>query len=141
MASTCSRATWRRRAKSTPWFSISSRFQPKPTPKVKRPADTVSRLATALAVASGSCWATRQMPVPTRRRSVTEAAAARATKGSRHRRYCSGSSASPVGGGVSRLVGMWVCSGTHRESKPRSSAARASSATAMERSVAKMVTP
>ena len=43
--------------------------------------------------------------------SVTAAAAASATNGSRVRLYSSGSSASPVGGGVRRLTGMCVCSG------------------------------
>src|SRR5947208_11522852 len=36
---------------------------------------------------------------------------------------------------------MWVCSGTHIESKPRSRKATARSTGSIERSVAKMVTP
>ena len=43
--------------------------------------------------------------------------------------------------GVSRLVGMCACSGNQIDSKPRSSAARASSAGFMASSVAKMNTP
>ena len=65
----------------------------------------------ALAVTIGSRWAGRAMPVPRVIRSVTAAAAARATNGSSVRLYSSSSSASPVGGGVIRLTGMWVCSG------------------------------
>ena len=68
-------------------------------------------MASALAVTIGSRWAGRAMPVPSVMRSVTAAAAARATSGSRVRLYSSGSSGSPVGGGVRRLTGMWVCSG------------------------------
>ena len=52
-----------------------------------------SRVATALAVTMGSRWAGRAMPVPRRMRSVTAAAAARATNGSSVRLYSSGSSA------------------------------------------------
>ena len=65
----------------------------------------------ALAVTIGSRWASTQMPVPSRIRSVTAAAAASVTSGSSVRLYSSASSASPVGGGVRRLMGMWVCSG------------------------------
>jgi hypothetical protein len=98
-------------------------------------------VATALAVTIGSRWATRQIPVPRRIRSVTAAAVARATKGSRVRRYSSGSSAAPVGGGVRREVGMWVCSGRNSEANPRASASRARSAGGGVRSVANTVTP
>ena len=69
------------------------------------------------------------------------AAAASATSGSTERLYSSASTSSPVGGGVRRLVGMWVCSGIQTESNPRSSASRASSCTGIDRSVAKIVTP
>ena len=68
-------------------------------------------MATALAVTIGSRWAGSAMPVPSRMRSVTALAAASATNGSSVRLYSSGSSAAPVGGGVRRLTGMWVCSG------------------------------
>ena len=51
------------------------------------------------------------------------------------------SSASPVGGGVRRLVGMCVCSGRYSESKPRSSAARANSSEPIVWSVTNIVTP
>ena len=50
IASTCSRARARRLRKSTPWLAISSRFQPKPMPKTKRPLAMRSSVATALAV-------------------------------------------------------------------------------------------
>jgi hypothetical protein len=110
MASTCSRATARRRAGSTPWWDISSSFQPTPIPNTKRPPDSTSRLATALAVTMGSRCATRQIPVPSWMRSVTAAAAVRARNGSCVRLYSSGSSP-PAGYGVRRLTGMWVCSG------------------------------
>jgi len=59
-------------------------------------------------------------------RAVTAAAAASAPNGSTVRLYSSGSVASPVGGGVRRLVGMWVCSGIYNEWKPRASTSRAS---------------
>ncbi len=68
----------------------------------------------------------RQMPVPTRSFLVAAAAAMRETKGSWVCAYSLGSG-SPEGNGVRRLVGMCVCSGTKSDSKPRSSAARASS--------------
>ena len=71
---------------------------------------------------------------------VALAAAPSATSGSSDRLYFSGSSA-PLGCGVVRLVGMWVCSGSHSESRPRSSAARASSTTSIDTSVANIVTP
>ncbi len=94
----------------------------------------------ALALAMGSRWAASMMPVPTRRRSVTMAAAVMATTGSRQRQYCSGRSP-PPGHGVSRLAGMWVCSGTQSESNPRASASRASSTMPIERSVGNIVIP
>ena len=85
MASMRSLTTARRSAKATPWSASSSTFQPKPIPNTKRPSDTRSSEATDLAVTMGSRWATRAIPVPTRRRSVTAAAAVRATNGSRAR--------------------------------------------------------
>ena len=123
-----------------PWFSISSVFHPAPTPNSKRPPDRKSRLATSLAVTIGSRWMTRQMPVPMRRRRVAAAAAVKATKGSRVWAYSFGRSP-PPGNGVRRLVGMWVCSGTQNDSKPRSSRARASSSTRMAYSVGNMKAP
>jgi len=78
--------------------------------------------------------------VPRRRAVVAEAAAASATSGSSERLYLSGSGppAGWVGAGV---TGMWVCSGSHSESSPRSSTARASSTTPIETSVTNIVTP
>ena len=64
---------------SVPWFSISSRFQPAPTPNSKRPPEMRSMLATSLAVVIGSRWITRQMPLPMRRWLVASAAHANAT--------------------------------------------------------------
>ena len=98
-------------------------------------------MATALAVTIGSRCAGSRTPVPSRSVVVSAAAAASATSGSTDRLYSSASSASPVGGGVRRLVGMWVCSGIQIESKPRSSAATARSTTSIDSSVANMVTP
>ena len=59
--------------------------------------------------------------------SVTEATDASPTNGSCVRQYISGRSP-PAGYGVARLAGMCVCSGKKSDSKPRSSAARASCA-------------
>ena len=78
----CSRARLWRVAKPVPWFSISSRFQPLPTPKTKRPPETWSIEATSLAVWIGSRWATRQTPVPTFNVFVAIAAAVSVTNGS-----------------------------------------------------------
>ena len=85
MHRTFSRATARRTSKSTPWSAASSRFQPYPMPSTKRPPDRRSRVAICLARTMGSCWATSVTPVPSRMRSVTAAAAASDTKGSRLR--------------------------------------------------------
>ena len=68
----------------------------------------------------------KQMPVPTRSFLVAAAAAISDTNGSRVCLYSSGSVAPPANG-LRRLVGMCVCSGTKSDSKPRSSASRASS--------------
>jgi hypothetical protein len=65
-----------------PWFSISSAFQPAPTPKRKRPFVTRSRVATLFAVWIGSRWTRRQTPVASLSVFVTAAALARATNGS-----------------------------------------------------------
>ena len=78
--------------------------------------------------------------MPRRSRSVTVAAAARATNGSSVRRYSSGSSG-PPGHGVRRLVGMWVCSVTQSDSKPRSSISVARRSGRIERSVGKIRAP
>ena len=95
-------------------------------PKRKRPPESRSRLATSLAVVMGSRSMIRQMPVPSLRRLVAAAAAISETNGSKVCEYSLGSWP-PPGNGVRRLAGMWVCSGTNSDSKPRSSAARASS--------------
>ncbi len=98
-------------------------------------------MAIALAVTIGSRCATTQIPVPRRMWSVTADAAASATSGSSVRLYSSARTSSPVGGGVRRDVGMWVCSGRYRDAKPRSSAARASAAGSIVSSVANIVMP
>ncbi len=64
---------------SVPWLRISSRFQPAPTPKSKRPPERWSTLATSLAVTIGSRSITRQMPLAIRSRLVAVAAAASET--------------------------------------------------------------
>ena len=88
----------------------------------------------------GSCWAISVIPVASRNRSVTAAALARATYGSSVRRYSSGRTG-PPGHGVRRLVGMWVCSVTHSDSKPRDSSSVASRSGRIDRSVGKIRAP
>ena len=70
MASTLSRMRRKRVSGSVPWFSISSRFQPAPTPNRKRPPEMWSSVATSFAVTIGSRSITRQTPVPSFSRSV-----------------------------------------------------------------------
>ena len=86
-------------------------------------------MAMALAVTIGSRWATRRMPVP--RRSVVGGGGGGAEGDERveARLYFSSMrrGRGSTGHGVLRLVGMWVCSGSQSESRPRSSTARASS--------------
>jgi hypothetical protein len=91
--------------------AASSAFQPYPAPSTNRPPEIRSSVAIALAVTIGSRWAGRATPVPSLIRSVTAAAAASATNGSGVRAYSSGRVSAPVGGGVRRDTGMWVCSG------------------------------
>ena len=78
-----SRVRWARRSQGTPSAVNSSASQPTPTPKSKRPPDSLSRLATSLAVTSGLRSGTRQMPVPSRRVLVCAAAYVSAANGSR----------------------------------------------------------
>ena len=82
IARTCSSRRLKRVENSVPWFSISSRFQPPPMPKRKRPSERKSRLATSFAIAMVSRSMTRQMPVPTLSRLVTAAANISDTNGS-----------------------------------------------------------
>ena len=126
IASTLSRSSFQRRLKSVPWSAISSRFQPPPMPKMNRPFEIWSTLATCLAVWIGSRSTRRQMPVATRIVLLARAAAVRAMNGSIVCQYCLGSSA-PPGHGDCLLVGMCECSATHSDSKPSCSAAGASS--------------
>ena len=78
----------------------------------------------------GSRWMIRHTPVPILIRSVTAAIAASAANGSSVWLY-SGGSSPPPGYGVSRLTGIWVCSGSISDSNPRSSTLRPSSAGCM----------
>jgi hypothetical protein len=82
IASTRSCMRRNRDLNSVPWSAISSAFHPAPIPNRKRPPETWSSVATDFAVWMGSRWTTRQIPVPTRRRVVAAAAAARVTNGS-----------------------------------------------------------
>ena len=118
--------TRKRVAKAVPWFSISSAFQPAPIASSNRPPDSRSRVAASFALTIGSRSVRRQIPVPRRIVLVAAAATPSATKGSRVCQYSRGRSA-PPGQALRRLAGMWVCSGMNSDSKPRSSAARASS--------------
>ena len=77
---------------SVPWLSISSRFQPAPTPNSKRPPESWSTLATSLAVVIGSRSTTRQMPLAMRSFDVVAAAVLRATNRSYECEYLRGSS-------------------------------------------------
>ena len=126
MASTRSRIRPNRLVASVPWLAISSTFQPAPTPNRNRPPERWSTDAASLAVMMGSRSTTRQMPVPTLSSVVTMAAAVQATNGSSVWLY-SGGSSPPAGYGVSRLTGMWVCSGNSSESKPACSTSGATS--------------
>src|SRR6266404_2623264 len=65
IASIRSRISLKRVSNTVPWSSISSWFQPPPTPNRRRPFDTWSSEATSLAVWIGSRCCTRQTPVPT----------------------------------------------------------------------------
>ena len=83
------------------------------------------------------------MPVPSMMFSVTAAAAPSDTNWSCVRQYSSGSGGAPSRPphGVWRLVGMWLCSGNHSDSKPRSSVALANSTGPMALSVGNIITP
>ena len=87
-------------------------------------------LETSFASVMGSRSMTRQMPLPTSRRSVAAAAEVSATNRSSVCEYSRGSSG-PPGQGDLRLAGMCVCSGKKSDSKPCASASRASSPGAM----------
>ena len=113
IASTCSRVTARavaassRRGRRSRRRSNRTRCRARTArPTAGRGSRSPSRSRSDRAARPGRC------PVPTTSRSVAAAAIESATNGSSVRLYSSRSSASPVGGGVSRLVGMCVCSGT-----------------------------
>ena len=134
--------TLRRVAQATPWSAISSSFQPKPMPSTKRPPESRSSVATALAVTIGSRWAGSRMPVPR-----MQALGDRGGGGEGHER---------VDGALVLLGQLGVAGGRRRAAAdrgcgcaragrasgtPRASASRASSTTLIERSVANIVTP
>ena len=77
-------------------------------------------MATALAVTIGSRWATSRMPVP--RRSVVGGGGGGAEGDERVEAalvlLVDAAWSGATGHGVRRLVGMWVCSGSHSESRP-----------------------
>ena len=81
------------------------------------------------------------MPVPSRIVVTAARGGQRDEVGRGCRRYSSASWSSPVGGGVRRLAGMWVCSGSHSDANPRASASTASSAGPIVWSVAKIASP
>ena len=112
-------------------------------PKMNRPFEMLSTVAASLASQNGSRWATSVMPVPSMMFLVTAAAAPSDTNWSWERQYSSGNGGAPSRPphGVSRLVGMWLCSGNHSDSKPRSSAALANSTGPMALSVGNIITP
>src|SRR5690606_10160544 len=115
-----------RRSNGMPTASNSSRSQPTPTPSSTRPPDSESRSVTTLAVYTGLRCGTRQMPVPSRTRSVTPARNVSALSGS------SMPASGPVGNRPSGAYGYddayssnsTTCSGSQIDSKPRSSASR-----------------
>src|SRR5688572_15749801 len=139
MASTRSRSTRMRTRGSVPWWCISVRFQPAPTPNSSRPPERWSTLATSFAVMIGSRSMTRQMPLATRSRVVAAAAAVSATNRSYVFQYFDGSGL-PGARSVS-VAGMWVCSAKYSASWPRSSTNRATSPGFMPSNVGKMPTP
>jgi hypothetical protein len=65
-----------------PWFSISSWFQPLPTPNRKRPCESWSMVATSLAVMIGIALHDQRDAVPTLSLVVTVAAAFSTRNGS-----------------------------------------------------------
>src|SRR5712692_9651153 len=140
MASRCSVNTCQRRLGGTPGCSISSLFQPAPTPKRNRPFEIRSKEATRFACAMGSCSVTSETPVPSLSVVVTATAAANPMKGSDMWMYSVGNSP-PPGNGVRRLAGIWVRSGNQRDSKPRSSHVRANSSASIVYSVLKVRIP
>src|SRR2546429_6342769 len=102
-----------------------------------RPPERLSKLAASFAVWIGSRWIRRHMPVATRIVLLASAAAVNAMNGSMVCQYCWGSSP-PAGHGVFRLVGVWECSATHRDSEPSCSAEGASAVIEIAYSVGKI---
>lgn len=110
-----------RLANGTPAASYSSRSQPMPRPTVSRPPDSTSREAVALARRAGGTNGAQTVAVPSPIRRVQAAANARVTTGSSTARWA-GSSSLPTGCST-----RWKA---HRWAYPRSSARRATCATA-----------
>ena len=110
-------------------------------PSVRYPTlEMRSTVATSLAVISALRSGTRQIAVPTRRRSVAAAAAASVQKGSKVRLYHSGRGPPPEKG-VLISTGMMGCSGTNSDSNPSASAFLARVTMSMVSSVRKIVSP
>ena len=132
MARMFSRRTRHRRRKFVPWLAISSAFHPPPMPKMNRPLESMSRLATSLAVVIGS-----RSIIKTDAGAQLEVGGSARGGGQSHKGVIGvpvvpGEGPRPRARGLCRLAGMWVCSGTHRDSKPRSSRRRAKSSGRME---------
>ena len=110
-----------RAAKSAPIAANSSGIQPVPTPRMTRPFDSASMLATSLATTSGCRYGRTVTPKPSRTRSVRPATAARTAKGSRSEMSDGRSPASsPYGYGVVGVPRQCeVVAGPHRvEAEP-----------------------
>ena len=126
MARIDSRVCVQRWSKSPPMICVSSRSQPAPMPKRKRPPLKRSSVDTSLASTSGCRSGTSTMPVASLMRLVVPEARASATKGSTKCEYSSGMT--PSGEPGKRLAvctGMNGCSAHQKDSKPSSSALRA----------------
>ena len=87
-----SRVTFQRSLNGVPWFSISSAFQPAPTPRKKRPPEMLSSEAAVFASVSGWCSVTRQIAGPTSSVVVAVRAAVAATDMSCECQYSLGKS-------------------------------------------------
>ena len=72
-----------RSANGAPRSSISSRIQPTPAPRMTRPPERWSSVASALAASTGWRWGRTSTVVPSFARSVTPATMASAVSGSR----------------------------------------------------------
>ena len=102
-------------------------------PKMKRPPEYMSSVATSLASRIGWRSGTSTMPVASFSVVVTPDARASATNGSTMSAYTLGMTPSgEPGQGESVFTGIMGCSGTQSESNPSSSIFRATVATSTE---------